>query len=434
MASVLAVPLLTGPLPWVLMAAGVVGGVLLLVARGRSWWPNTVNTAVAAVAAGVAVLVALTTWVWSPFPDAVPASVWLCIGVGLAALALAAARFAPRPAYGRRDRVTATVGAVLVLIAAAEGVNLQYGAVPTVRTAFGLPYPNEVEFADTPVHAARLLPPTPGTPFERTWTPPRDMPSTGRVAQVPIPGTTSGFAARSAWIYLPPAYLGSTRAQLPVLVLVSGQPGDPSDWLDGGDLAARMDAFAAAHHGLAPIVVMADALGDPLANPLCLDSRLGDVASYLRVDVPAWIDQHLEAQAVRSIGGLSYGGTCALQMALNAPDVYPDFVDISGQSEPTLGTRAETVAAAFAGDDAAFRAVNPLDLLAGRTFPGTQAYLVAGSEDAEYRPQAEKVYAALRTAGVPATLTLLPGGHTWQVWGPGLDAAMPWLAARLGLI
>jgi S-formylglutathione hydrolase FrmB len=259
------------------------------------------------------------------------------------------------------------------------------------------------------------------------------MPATGRVAQVTIPATVSGFPARPAWVYLPPAYMGSVRARLPVLVLLGGQPGSPSDWLDGGGLTGRMDAFAAVHHGLAPIVVMPDALGAPLANPLCLDSRLGNVASYLRVDVPAWVAAHLEADPARAVGGSSYGGTCSLQMALTAPEVYPTFVDISGQAEPTLGSRAQTVAAAFGGDEAAFRAVNPLDLLVTHTYPDTQAYLIAGSEDTDYRPHAERVYAALRAAHVPATLTLLPGGHTWQVWGPGLGAALPWLATRLGL-
>ena len=35
-------------------------------------------------------------------------------------------------------------------------------------------------------------------------------------------------------LLIPPAYLASPRAQLPVLVLLSGQPGTPRDWLDGG--------------------------------------------------------------------------------------------------------------------------------------------------------------------------------------------------------
>jgi acetyl esterase/lipase len=59
--------------------------------------------------------------------------------------------------------------------------------------------------------------------------------------------------------------------------------------------------------------------------------------------------------------------------------------------------------------------------------------LVAGADDAEYRPQAERVAAALAAAGVPAPLTVLPGAHTWDVWGPGLEVSLPWLGTRLGL-
>jgi signal transduction histidine kinase len=74
--------------------------------------------------------------------------------------------------------------------------------------------------------------------------------------------------------------------------------------------------------------------------------------------------------ATWAIGGVSNGGTCSLQMAVTAPDVYRTFLDISGEAEPTLGGHADTVAATFGGDEAAFAAVNPLDVLAARSFPG----------------------------------------------------------------
>ena len=102
------------------------------------------------------------------------------------------------------------------------------------------------------------------------------------------------------------------------------------------------------------------------------------MATYLSVDVPAWIRATLQVNpdtTTWAIGGLSNGGTCSLQMAVTAPDVYRTFVDLSGEAEPTLGDRAGTVAAAFGGDEAAFAAVNPLDVLAdpvaSRTPPGT---------------------------------------------------------------
>jgi S-formylglutathione hydrolase FrmB len=118
---------------------------------------------------------------------------------------------------------------------------------------------------------------------------------------------------------------------------------------------------------------------------------------------------------------------------VNAPEVYPTFVDISGEAEPTLGDHAATVQAAFGGDEAAFAAVNPLDVLRQKQFPGTAGYLVAGEQDTVYGPQAQRVFAACQAAGMDVQLHVKPGGHTFEVWGPGLEDALPWLATRLGM-
>ena len=78
--------------------------------------------------------------------------------------------------------------------------------------------------------------------------------SRGVLTSTPIPGLRSGFAARDAKIYLPPAYFSDPRPQLPVLVLLPGQPGTPQDWLGAGRLVRTMDAFAADRRGLTPVV------------------------------------------------------------------------------------------------------------------------------------------------------------------------------------
>jgi S-formylglutathione hydrolase FrmB len=221
-----------------------------------------------------------------------------------------------------------------------------------------------------------------------------------------------------------------------VLVLLAGQPGGPRDWIDAGRLTSTLDRYAAQHHRLAPVVVIPDWLGAPLANPLCLDSRLGRDQTYLSVDVPAWIRSTLQVDPDPTgwaVAGSSAGGTCSLQLALNTPAVYPTFVDLSGQSEPTLGDRSRTVAAAYGGDASAFTAVNPLDLLVRHRYPHTAGFLAVGNNDGQYRPQAEQVVRAARRAGVPVELRELPGGHDWRVWAAGLQAALPWLAIRLHL-
>lgn len=424
--------LLRGPLPVAAVAAAAVAATVLLRPRGprAGWWGRRVPTAVAGATGTVLLLLAAAPVLFS---DGLPWQVWayLAATAGAVALAVVAVRAGARP-----GRVVAA--ALVVALAAASGVNVYYGEFPTPRTALGLGYPDQTDLAAVPARAQRLVVAA-GAPLDRTWSPPAGMPSAGQVSEVTIPGPVSGFAARSAWVYLPPAYLVGVRAQLPVLVLLPGQPGDPRDWLDGGGLADRMDRYAAAHQGLAPVVVLADDLGSELANPLCLDSQLGNAATYLAVDVPSWIRRILQVDpdpARWAIGGLSHGGTCALQMALTAPQVYPTFLDISGQDEPSLGTRDQTVRAAFGagpGAAAAFRAVDPLDLLGTRRYLQTAGKLYAGADDAEFLPQARRVDAALRGAGVPAPLTVLPGAHTWDVWGPALEDALPWLGARLGI-
>jgi enterochelin esterase-like enzyme len=424
--------LLRGPAPAVVVAAAAVAATVLVRARGAPlrWWTRRVPAALGGAAVVVALLLLAGRAVlreWLPWP------VGACAAGAAAAVALAVvgARGGARP-----GRVVAA--ATVVVLAAACGVNAYYGEFPTPRTALGLGYPDQTDLTAVPPKAQRLVAAADG-PLERVWSPPAGMPGAGQVSEVTIPAPVSGFAARTGWVYLPPAYLSGVRAQLPVLVLLPGQPGDPRDWLDGGRLAERMDRYAAAHEGLAPVVVLPDDLGSEFANPLCLDSRLGNAASYLAVDVPAWIRRTLQVDpdpAQWAIGGLSNGGTCALQMALTAPQTYPTFLDIAGQDEPSLGTRADTVHAAFGpgpAAEAAFRAVNPLDLLRTRRYLQTTGRLVAGADDTEFRPQAERVAAALRAAGVPSTLTVLPGAHTWDVWGPGLESQLPWLGARLGL-
>ncbi len=437
MSGLLDAPLLSGALPWAVTALGIVAGLFLLVRRPRRWWTLTVPAVIACAAVLTAVLALVVDRVWRPFPDPLPFAVLLALAAALAGLGLGAAGMALAGPGRRRwwHRAGTALAVVVVLVVAAQGVNAVYRSYPTLRTALALPGVDEVPFAEiTP--REQLVGPAPGRPLQAVWSPPPGMPSTGAVVQVSIPGPSSGFAARPAWLYLPPAYLASPRAQLPVLVLLSGQPGTPRDWLDGGRLAQRMDAFAAAHDGLAPVVVMADHLGSTLANPLCMDSRLGNVATYLSVDVPAWVRSTLQVQpaaAAWAIGGFSNGGTCALQMAVNAPAAYPTFVDVSGESGPTLGDRAATVRAAFGGDEAAFAAVNPLDVLATSRFPGTAAYLVAGAQDRMYLPQAQQVYVACQAAGMDVVLHVLQGGHSFEVWGPGLEQALPWLATRMGL-
>ncbi|MHA6765181.1 alpha/beta hydrolase [Streptacidiphilus sp. PAMC 29251] len=425
--------LLSGAVPTLVAVLGFASLAFLLVSRRRAWWLRWAPLAL--------LLAALLTWLlgvvvddwWQPFPDGLPRNTLVWIGVGILALVLALVRM---PWLRARGRVGAAVAVLLVVALAGSKINQQYQEYPTLRAAPG-PWQVKPGALTADDRSKKPTVPVPaGKTIADVWVPPAGMPAKGTVSSVAIPGVVSHFAARDGYVYLPPAYLTSPRPLLPVLVLLPGQPGDTDAWINSGQLAPTMDAYAAAHKGLAPVIVMADPLGSTFANTLCMDSRIAQVQTYLARDVPDWISAHLQVatgRTARTIGGLSFGGTCSLQLAVNAPQVYGSFLDLSGQDEPTLGSRSKTVDAAFGGDAAAFAKVNPLDVLARKSFPDTAAALVAGSTDHTFTPQQRRVQAACVKAGMPTNFLLLPGGHGFAVWRAGLVAQLPWLAQHTGL-
>lgn len=424
--SVLDLPLVDGGLPLAISVAGVVAAVFLGWPRGRRWHRS------AALVVGVAALVPAVAAVvlnvlWRPTPDVLPARLFVWSGVALAAV-IAGVLVARRG--GRAARLLVVPAVLLVLATSGVKVNAIYGYYPTPRPLLGLADPNAVDPARVPHRTGTAVAPV-------RWVTPPGLPARGAVLDLPVPAPVSGFAARPAVVYLPPAALAAGAPRLPVLVLVAGQPGGPRDWLTAGRLAAVLDAFASAHRGLAPIVVVPDATGGTFANPLCVDSSRGAVETYLRRDVPDWIRARFDVDPDPrhwTIGGFSYGGTCALQLAVRAPEVYPAFLDVGGQDEPSLGTRAETVAALFGGDDARFRAVDPADLLRTRRYDGVSGTVVVGSEEGDDVERAARLVDLARSSGMQARHLVLPGGHSWAVATAALQLTLPDLAARTGLL
>lgn len=423
---------IAGPVPVVLTILGALGGAWLLSGRARWFYRYAIP-----LCGLIALLIMVIGWflvekVIVPFPDPIATSIYGWIGLGVFALLLLGPRI--KAGGSVRGAAAAVAAALLVILTAATQVNLVFSAYPTLGIVLGHDDFDRIALSDVP---GATEPVVAGTPTDSMWKAPEGMAIHGRVTTLPVPGTISGFTARDAEVYLPPSYFTDPRPLLPVLVMMGGQPGSPQDWLQGGKITATMDSFAREHQGLAPIVVMADATGTQFANPLCTDSPAGNVATYLAKDVPAAVNAAFQVNTnpkAWAIGGLSYGGTCSLQMATNFPDIYPTFLDLSGQLEPSLGDRARTVDEIFGGDEAAFEKVNPMNILATRQFPDSAGIVVVGSDDNEFKPGQQKIYDAAKAAGMDVVYVELPGGHSYVVWAKALQQELGWLAKRLGLI
>jgi enterochelin esterase-like enzyme len=416
------ISLVSGWLPAIVDALAIAVLLVVLVRRPRR---RSLLMTLLAGAVGVAVGLFLC-WVLSDQLNLFDVSLspisraWVAAAFGGVGLAIGAAL---RP--GRARRVMAIVAVPLALLAGALGVNADFGQYTTVGSLAGsavaAPIPTSVLAAQRLGAPGATRTTSADAAATALWrdAAPAGSPSHGLVGTVTIPSTVSHFAARAAYLYLPPAALVAHPVALPVLVLLAGQPGGPSNMIASGKIATIVGAFAAAHHGIAPIVVVPDQLTAPQVNPMCVDSALGDSATYLTVDVPNWIRAHLTVQtsaASWAIGGFSEGGTCSIQLGAAHPDLFGGIFDISGQVAPKNGTLPQTIARGFGGSTAAYTAALPLSILAaGAPYANTVAVFISGQFDTKYGPESDTVFAAATSAGMHATRAVSPGtAHDWH--------------------
>lgn len=438
MNALLELSLVSGPLVVGVYAVAALATALLVVAFVRSRRtrrrPRLV-LAGAVLVAGIVVgagLASLLDGADGPFgvDFTIVTRLWIGLGVGglgVAALVLVHALLRRRPLRA----VASVVVAALVLTTTAMTVNIDFGQYPTVRSALGI--------SAYPTLTGPIATPSGDHPALADWTAPVGMPSTGTVSNVAIPGTTSKFSARDAVVYLPPAALTADPPLLPVMVMLSGQPGSPSDPLSTEKLQASLDAYASAHEGLAPIVVSPDQLGDPDANPMCVDSPLGDSATYLTVDVPNWIRANLPVLTDAhdwAIGGLSQGGTCAIQLGAGYPQLFGNIIVASGELAPTLGDDATTIQKGFGGSAAAYEAAKPATLLAKNApYADTFALFGVGADDAAFLPGVKTLYADAKAAGIDAAYMEVPdSAHDATAWSATFDKGLELLTARWNLV
>ncbi|MGU3410186.1 alpha/beta hydrolase [Microbacterium sp. M1A1_1b] len=424
--------------PTKLVPADVVFGVLALLVllpalrtglrSGPAWRRTGLR---AAIAAGGAVLGLLACWVVGDLLNAFDVRLTdvtrMWVAFAFAALALAVTGIVHG---GRGRRVLAAVLVPAALLVPALGINVDYAAYPTLNALVQTnPFPTLDLGSESGIDAAAVRPAS-------RWTAPVSMPTAGRVGTVRIPGTRSGFPARPAVVYLPPAALTDDPPTLPVVVSLSGQPGTPSDMFTAGGIATVLDRYAAAHHGLAPIVVSADQLAVPGHNTMCVDSSIGNSATYITRDVPDWITAHLRVPTDPhgwGLVGFSQGATCAMQFLTGDPDRFSAALAISSELHPVDRSPQNSADEAFGGSLARWRAASPGALMAANgPYSDAHLWLTAGANDHEFTESARTLGRDAVRAGIHTAVASSPGsGHDWNTVQWSLTNELPRLADEL---
>jgi S-formylglutathione hydrolase FrmB len=415
------VSLLRGWVPYVVDAVAFttfVGGV--------AWWRRPPWHWVAiAGGAGVGALV-LAHLIDAPtrFGNTYPRSFLVWGALPLFAVGAAAWQW---PTVGWARRCVALVAIPALAIFAALQINRHYGHVPTVGDLLHAPLPGQVSPTRLLIPSGSREPPGAGD---------TSRPSRGLVTHVDIPAPESRFAHRRGWVWVPPAYFSVPHPRLPVLMLVEGTPGSPDDWLRAGGALTIANQWAAAHNGVAPVMVLPDNNGSGTGDTECVDGPRGQAETYLTVDVPRFMIEHFGVAAPArqwAVAGLSEGGTCALMLVARHPDRFSTFADFAGDAAPKLGNVERTIRSLYNGSTAEWRAHDPVSWFEKDASAGVEGFFAVGSHDSGDIESVTSLAASARAAHLKTVVEVIPGGgHNWYTWKRALRDAFPWLVARLG--
>ena len=443
------VSLLGGWLPAAVQVAAAVVVIAVIGWRTRRrrlvWLPVS-------VAIGAAAALATRTWVNSEglASDPAPIQLWLWATVFAATLAMAVIGW--RSSGGRR-RALSIVAVPLSLLAVLMTLNQWVGYYPTVPAAWSAltagPLPDQVDAAALP--SLR-----------------NSSPANGKLVEVEIPDTASGFKHRSEYVYLPPSWFaGDSPPRLPVAMMIAGEFNTAADWMRSGGVIPMLDDYARTHGGWSPIFVFVDAGGRFNNDTECVDGPRGQAAGHLTRDVRPYVVDQFGASAdpaAWAVVGWSMGGTCAVDLTVMHPELFSTFVDIAGDHGPTAGTKAQTVDRLYGGDLTAWERYDPasvmkahgpyhgvagwfaeavrppadqLNSLFGGHSPRRQSTAPLGYgghdvfHDDDQTGAGKDLCAVAASMGIQCTLHTTMSYHTWQFAASAFESALPWLGDRL---
>ncbi len=322
-------------------------------------------------------------------------------------------------------RTFSVIALVFCILAAFTVINQNYDYYPTLARLLGKSAAN---FTDLP----QLK--TIRDEVRRTG----KLPTHGETIEVTIPATISKFNTGQAYVYLPPVWFKNPEPQLPLIELIAGVPGEPSDWTRAGYADTTSTAFAEQHHGIAPLLVIPDNNGNLTSDSECSNSVFGNAETYLIKDVPNYMQAEFNAaigKHAMAVAGLSAGGTCSTILSLRNPQTFSTFASYSGYASPTYenDNAQQTIVQLYGGSKANYEAHNPVNLLTGHQYPGLAGWFTAGQSDPQPLAASHQLASLARTTGMQVCESSPPGDHSFTFWAAAFRLSLPWLSWRLGL-
>jgi len=241
-------------------------------------------------------------------------------------------------------------------------------------------------------------------------------PDGGRILTGTFPGTL-----RPGYVYLPPGYDPTQR--YPVVYLLHGMPGSPTEYLDGTQLPEFADQ-AIADRVVRPFIAVIPAAGTKRGyNGEWAGPWERAVVDQTVPFVDRWLPT-IAAPRGRVIAGLSAGGFGAADIGIRHTDVFGAVESWSGYFEPLHdGPFRNADASELAANDPSRLVASLHSVIARR---GTRFFVSSGPSHSHWFRQSDSVAfaARLQRLGLPVDLQLYPDRK--GEWVSQLDAGLEW--------
>jgi enterochelin esterase-like enzyme len=255
------------------------------------------------------------------------------------------------------------------------------------------------------------------------------------VQQITVASPAIGGYPDPVDVVLPPGYASHPSRRYPVLYLLAGSPGSPSNFLSIGQIDVAEAVLVAAGR-MQPLILVLPAGGRSFFSDQEWANSLhpgNDWATFVAHDLVNSIDARyrtVASGAWRGLAGYSEGGFGALNIGLHHPGEFRLLQSWSGY------VHADRAELAVYGRDQRLLRYNSPALTVRAVAPqlrshGTFIWFYSGTHD-PLTPQNLAFRTQLTALGIPHHYFLWPGAHDWGMWRTLAPRALVVASEHLG--
>lgn len=252
--------------------------------------------------------------------------------------------------------------------------------------------------------------------------------SKGQYIKFDVPGSVSG-KTMSVTAWLPPGYMSNPDKFYPVIMGFPGFPGSPDTYQNTIDYGALLRDKNTSGNLANTILIVPDVYPGNYDSE-CVDAS-GDntphTETFVTQDLVPWIKTNLrviDSKDAWATTGYSAGGWCASMFTVKHPDIFSAALVQAGYFEPIYSDNQKWL------DDQDPNYMLP-DIVS-RTKPDVGIFFYT-SDDDDLPKDTLPAFRKAVQAPTELTISTVPtGGHRVEVWVPGINLGLDWLAQRSG--